>query len=352
MLRPLKYALAWGLMAAAGVMGLLCLPADGETGPGLAGKPTVQPIAHKSYVETVPGSTVKFDMVAIPGGTFVMGTPPGEAHRSADEGPQHPVSILPLWIGKCEVTWDEYDGFWRNNPGNKEEQREAEKKGIQKDIDAISRPTPPYDDETKGFGREQYPVLGISHHAAMEYCRWLSEKTGKIYRLPTEAEWEWACRAGTTTAYFFGDDPKPVGDYAWYAANSGETTHPVAQKKPNPWGLHDVYGNVVEWCLDHYRADFYATLSPDRPTLEPAFLPTGERFPDVVRGGSFADEPPRLRSGVRRPSDKSWIKLDPQRPKSIWWLTSADFVGFRLVRELEEADNLKSVRSRVKWESR
>jgi formylglycine-generating enzyme required for sulfatase activity len=303
-------------------------------------------------VETVPGSEVTFEMIAIPGSTFTMGSPPSEPGRSADEGPQHPVTIRPLWIGKYEVTWDEYDIFWRSNPGNKEQQRAAEKKGDQKGIDALSRPTPPYADETFGHGREKYPVLAITHHAAMEYCRWLSEKTGKRYRLPTEAEWEYAARAGTGTTYFFGDDPKALGDYAWYADNSEEASHPVGQKKPNPWGLYDVYGNVSEWCLDHYRKDFYATLPLDKPLVEPVCLPTPDRWSDVTRGGSWPDKAAALRSAARRPSDKTWIQLDPQRPQSIWWLTSADFVGFRLVRTVEEVEVLKGVRSKVKWESR
>jgi formylglycine-generating enzyme required for sulfatase activity len=346
----LRYVLAGLALGGLGI-GLVLLP-TGSTAGHADVRSTIQPATHKPYAETIPGSTVKFDMVAIPGGTFLMGTPDSEAHRSADEGPQHPVTILPFWMGKCEVTWDEYDFFWRDNPGQKDAQREAEAKGDQKEIDAISRPTPPYNDETKGYGREHFPVLAMTHHAAMEYCRWLSEKTGKTYRLPTEAEWEWACRAGTSTAYFFGDDPRLLGDYAWYAANSEESPHPVGQKKPNPWGLYDMYGNVAEWCLDHYRADFYASLPLHQASLEPACLPTGERFPDACRGGCWADEPPRLRSGARRSSDKSWIKLDPQRPKSIWWLTSADFIGFRLVRPVQEVDNLKSARSKVKWESR
>jgi formylglycine-generating enzyme required for sulfatase activity len=186
----------------------------------------------------------------------------------------------------------------------------------------------------------------------MQYCRWLSMKTGKTYRLPTEAEWEWAARAGTKTAYFFGDDPAKLGDYAWYAANSDDKTHKVGEKKPNPWGLHDIYGNVAEWCVDHYDKTYYGTFPTDKPTVGPVLLPTAKRWSHVVRGGSWAEEPPGCRSAVRRGSDKSWIMLDPNRPQSIWWLTSADFVGFRLVRPVEEQDNLKGLRSKVTRQSR
>ena len=148
----------------------------------------------------------------------------------------------------------------------------------------------------------------------MEYCRWLSAKTGKLYRLPTEAEWEYACRAGTTTAYSFGDDPAKLGDYAWYRRQRREDlAHKVGKKKPNPWGLHDMHGNVAEWCLDHYDKDFYSTFDRASPRWRPVDLPAELRItPHVARGGSWADEPDGLRSAARRGSDKSWIKHDPQ----------------------------------------
>jgi len=175
---------------------------------------------------------------------------------------------------------------------------------------------------------------------------------GWEYRLPTEAQWEYACHAGTTTAYFFGDDSRKLGDYAWDVSNSEEHTHKVGEKKPNPWGLYDMYGNVAEWCLDHYDKDAYSVFAKTRPALWPVVLPTEKRFPHVVRGGSWADEPAACRSAARRGSDKSWIKLDPQRPQSIWWLTSADFVGFRIVRPVEEQENLKGLYSKVTRESK
>jgi formylglycine-generating enzyme required for sulfatase activity len=303
---------------------------------------------HESYTETIPDSKVKFDMVAIPAGEFTMGSPAGEKGRGADEGPPHPITIKPFWMGKCEVTWDEFDLYWSTKPGQKED-KEPEKP---KNADAVTRPTPPYADETFDKGREGHPVISITHHAAMQYCRWLSLKTGKVYRLPTEAEWEYACRAGTKTAYSFGDDPKQLGDHAWYDANSEGTTHKVGTKKPNPWGLYDMHGNVAEWCLDHYQKDYYEKFPTDKLTLNPVLLPTEKRFPHVVRGGSWDDEDPaKLRSAARRGSELSWIKQDPQRPRSIWWLTDAQFVGFRIVRAVEEQENLKGVRSLVTRQS-
>jgi formylglycine-generating enzyme required for sulfatase activity len=347
MRRHLYHPLGWCLLLAGGLTLLTALTLGGHAEEAIPKPPKVDKLEHKGYIETLPGNTVKFEMVPIPGGSYKMGSPKDEKGRADDEGPQHPVALKPFWMGKCEVTWDEFDAYWKVNDEVKEG-----KVPEKKDADAITRPTPPYADETFGHGREGHPVLCITHHTAMEYCRWLSKVTGKAYRLPTEAEWEWACRAGTTTAYSFGDEPKNVGDYAWYAENAEEVTQEVGKKKPNPWGLYDMHGNLAEWCLDHYSADGYSKFPVDNLTLQPVVLPTADRFSHVARGGSWADKPEKLRSAARRGSDKKWIKLDPQRPQSIWWLTSAEFVGFRVVRAVEEQDNLKSIRSKVTRESK
>jgi formylglycine-generating enzyme required for sulfatase activity len=313
--------------------------------------PKIDKLQHKGYTEKIPSSEVSFEMVPIPGGTFLMGSPPAEKNRREDEGPQHPVTIRPFWMGKCEVTWDEWD-LYKKEAGveNKEagnlDPGENEKR-LKADPDAITGPTPPYADETFGHMREGHPVLGLSHHCCMEYCRWLSKKTGKVYRLPTEAEWEWACRAGTTTAYSWGDDPAKIDEYAWHKGNSDGTTKPVGKKKPNPWGLHDMHGNIAEWCLDHYKKDYYATFSLDKPALWPVLVPTAARWSHVCRGGSWADPAKECRSAARRGSDIKWIRQDPQRPRSIWWLTDAEFVGMRVVRAVVEQDNLKGLRSKI-----
>ncbi|MFO0928229.1 MAG: formylglycine-generating enzyme family protein [Gemmataceae bacterium] len=338
------------LVPAVALFGLAAAFLTGE--PAQADKAVKFPIVgdktHKSYVETIPESKVKFEMIAIPGGTYLMGSPASEKGRKDDEGPQHPVTVKGFWMAKCELTWDEFDTYWRGRPGKKED-KEPENP---KDADAVTRPTPAYADETFGLGREGNPLIAVSHHTAMQYCRWLTLKTGKLYRLPTEAEWEWAARAGTTSAYYFGDDPKALGEHAWYQPNAEDKPQPVGKKKPNPWGLHDMYGNVAEFCLDHYKADYYASFPTDRPTLQPVNRPTNARFSHVVRGGSWADEAPACRSAARVGSDKSWLKLDPQRPQSIWWLTSAEHIGFRIVRPIEEQENLKGVRSLITRESK
>lgn len=310
-----------------------------------AGAPEMKP-----YAEIIPGTQVSFEMVPIPRGTFTMGSPPNEAGRSPDEGPAHEVTIEPFWMGKTEVRWEEYDpfAFSRDIPsgGEKKAPATATVAGAT-GADAMTRPTPPYADETFGYAREGNPVISIPHHAAKEYCAWLSAKTGKNYRLPTEAEWEYACRAGTKTAYSFGDDPGGLGEYAWYRANSGEKPNAAGKKKPNPWGLHDMHGNVAEWVLDRYSKSFYARLAEKMPVVGPVLLPGEEEYPHVVRGGSWDDLPERLRSAARGFSTKEWNRRDPQNPQSIWWLTDALGVGFRVVRPLKEQDNLKGFRSRT-----
>jgi formylglycine-generating enzyme required for sulfatase activity len=305
---------------------------------------TMKQVKPASYTETIPGTQVKFDMVAIPGGKYRRGSPENETGRNADEGPMHEIDIKPFWMGKCEVTWDEYDLFafsldLKRDPGAKPQPDPK--------VDAITRPTPPYTDMTFGHGHDGNPAICMTHHAAVEYCRWLSARTGKTYRLPTEAEWEYACRAGTTTAYSFGDDPTKLGDYGWSAENADAKPRPVGKKKPNPWGLHDMHGNVAEWCLDHYGKETYAECLSKGLLLNPFQMPTEKRFSHVVRGGSWDDDPPALRSAARRGSIREWLRQDPQRPQSIWWLTEAEYVGLRVVRSVEEAENLKNLRSKV-----
>src|SRR5690606_32649713 len=158
--------------------------------------------------------------------------------------------------------------------------------------------------------------------------------TGHFFRLPTEAEWEYAARAGTSTAYSFGNDPADLDDFAWSERNSNFTSQPVGKKKPNAWGLHDMHGAVWEWTLDQYFPDRYATLQNSDPVIDPWAKPSKE-YPRVVRGGSWNDAPEDLRSASRRPSDPDWKMLDPQLPKSIWYHTNAPWIGFRVVRPAE-----------------
>lgn len=188
MKRVLRHPMTW-MVPILPLMLLCIVSASTAEDKKLPKLPKILPHDHKSYTVKLPKSKVSFDMVAIPGGAYLMGSPKSEKGRNEDEGPQHPVAVGPLWVGKCEVTWDEFDVYWQ---AVKDLQKKPKPK--KPDADAITGPTPPYADETFGHGREGHPVLCISHHTAMEYCRWLSKATGHYYRLPTEAEWEWACR--------------------------------------------------------------------------------------------------------------------------------------------------------------
>ncbi len=294
----------------------------------------------KAYTEVIPDTDAKFDMVPIHGGKFTMGSPEGEKDRNDDEGPQHEVAVEPFWMGKCEVTWDEYE-LWglsidvqRRELARKTSGKEPTERELL--VDAITQPTKPYSDMTFGMGKEDYPVICMTQLAARVYCKWLSAKTGRYYRLPTEAEWEYAARAGTDTAYSFGDDPEKLGDYAWHFENSDDGYHKVGQKKPNPWGLYDMHGNVSEWVLDQYIPDYYKQLA-GKATTCPLAVPTTE-YPRVTRGGCWDDDPEKLRSAVRTGSSEDWKMQDPQIPKSIWYTTEVYCPGFRIVRPLKTPD--------------
>lgn len=248
------------------------------------------PKSRQSYTETIPGTLVKFDMVALPGGTFQMADP-------TKGGAARLVTVKPFWIGKTELTWDVYDVYALG--------LDKPAKQSPKGADAVSRPSRPYGAPDRSFGHQGYAAISISYHAAQQFCRWLSAKTGKKYRLPTEAEWEYACRAGGPAQKLSGEALEKV---AWFWDNSDDKTHPVGQKAPNAWGLHDMLGNAAEWCQ-------------------------GLDGVPVVRGGSFQDRAERVHCGARARQTPDWQATDPQNPKSKWWLTDGAFVGFRIVRE-------------------
>lgn len=288
----------------------------------------------KVYVEPIPGSEASFGMLPIAAGTFSMGSPETEADRKKAEGPVHEVSVGAFWMGKCEVTWDEYHVFMFKRDIELRKTGDAETTPQDAWADAVSRPTPPYVPMNFEMGVEGYPAICMTQFAAMQYTKWLSLKTGRFYRLPTEAEWEYACRAGTTTAYSFGADTEAIDDYAWHFDNADDEYQPVGKKKPNPWGLHDMHGNVSEWVLDSYTKTGYSIDADGKLIANPLVWPS-ELYPRCVRGGSWDDDPDRLRSAARRGSSKGWKVQDPQLPKSIWYHTDARWLGFRVVRPLE-----------------
>ena len=260
-----------------------------------------------------------------------MGSSKSEVGHFGDEGPQHEVAVDAFWMGQFEITWDLYNLFVSRELDVYQVKKSLSSE-VQIDVDAVSGATTPYVEMSFGMGIEGYPAICMTQLAAVKFCEWLSAMTGHFYRLPTEAEWEYACRAGSTTSYSFGNTTENLGEYAWYASNSDDKYQLVGTKKPNAWGLYDMHGNVAEWTLDQYVPTSYRTRKElvKNPFQEPSKI-----YPKVVRGGSWMDAPKRLRSAARRPSTKKWKMRDPQIPKSKWWHTDAPFVGFRVVRPVK-----------------
>ena len=339
---------AWALVAAA-TIGCLVAANDGRANePGLAAK---QPESGRfvktdrgfmvPYTITIPGSDVRIEMQPCPGGKFRLGSPDAEAKRAADEGPIVEVEVAPFWIAAYETTWAEYKQYMSLNDVFNRIRNQKLRTIVEEDKPwIVTAPSKLYDTGfTYRMGElPKQPAVTMSHFAARQYTKWLSGVTGQVFRLPTEAEWEYACRAGTSTAYSFGDDPKQLGEYAWYFGNSKDKTHEVGQKKPNPWGLYDMHGNVGEWVLDEFTEAGYGWISPGPIKAADAVKWPTVVYPRVVRGGSWDEEPDRCRSAARRPShDDDWRAEDPNIPQSPWWFTSdpAQSVGFRIVRPLE-----------------
>jgi formylglycine-generating enzyme required for sulfatase activity len=270
-----------------------------------------------TYTVTVPNTTVTFTMVPVPAGEFAMGSSAADA--KPDEKPAHNVKLDAFWMQAHEVTWDMYLMFMFADQARETEHPDAV-------VDALSRPTAPFLEMSFGRGNNGFPAISMTQHAANKFAQWLSAKTGEFYRLPTEAEWEYACRAGAAA-----NAPPQLDEFAWYVKNSpappftSGTYHPVGTKKPNAWGLYDMLGNVMEWTLDQY-APYKAA-----PGVNP-WVRSIEPYPQAVRGGSWNDEATRVTCTARVASDLSWKKLDPQLPKSIWYMTNAQWLGFRLVR--------------------
>ena len=289
----------------------------------------------KPYTEIIEQTDATVDMLPIPGGKFLMGSPEDEADRKADEGPQHEVEILPFWMGKTEITWNSYD-VWASD-------LDVYRRGVLNlklsprdalsDVFQLSQPTKPYTDMTFGMGKRGFPAICMTQHSARTFCKWLSAKTGRYYRLPTEAEWEYACRAGTKTAYSFGDDPAMLEEYGWFKANIEDGYKKAGKKKPNPWGLYDMHGNVAEWVLDQYDEAGYEEVN--KVSKDPLAMPK-TLYPRTVRGGGWDKSAAECRSAAREGSTEDWIAQDPQSPVSIWYLTDALHVGFRVVRPLHE----------------
>lgn len=319
------------------------LPED----PPDAGTPVAAESAMKPYVQKIPGTSVSFEMIPAPAGEFLMGSPEGQLGRNDDEGPAHPVRLEAFWIGKYEVTWGEFE-LWADSVEQTERDEGMPASKPDQIADAITRPTRPHQEMSHQMGRQGCPAICMTQLAAKCYCKWLSAKTGHYYRLPTEAEWEYACRAGTTTAYSFGDNPDELDDYGWYFDNGEDRYHKVGSKKPNPWGLYDMHGNVSEWVLDGHSASYSAFEG--ETTLNPFVAPKSV-FGRVVRGGCWDDDPEGLRSTARKASHPDWNRDDPRQPQSIWYHTDMTCPGFRVVRPLRVPTVEESIAYEPSWEA-
>jgi formylglycine-generating enzyme required for sulfatase activity len=306
----------------------------------------------KNFTEQIPRTPVSFKMVAIPGGKFMMGSPDSEPFRKKEEGPAREVEISSFFMAEIEVSWDEYLAFYVQTAA---EGRTTDTEGIRKasvkSTDAISGATPPYGQPDQGWGLGKRPAISFSFHAAETYCKWLTSVTGKKYRLPTEAEWEYACRAGSKDPYFFPGDPTKfqksglrarlskndtavINTYVIFKGNSPTKTQPPDRVKPNPFGLKNMTGNVAEFCSDWYSADILSQY-PQGLIRDPKGPEEGTEH--VLRGGSFSTTADGLRSAARDfTKTESWLKTDPQMPKSIWWYSDCFNVGFRVVCEFDE----------------
>ncbi len=303
-----------------------------------------------NFTEYIPGSAVSFEMVAIPGGTFRMGSPEDESFRKQDEGPVREVEISQFFMAKIEVSWDEYMAFFKQT-GAQGKTTDSYLQKSSLDVDAISGPTPPYGAPDQGWGRGDMPAMSMTHHAAEVYCKWLSKITGKTYRLPTEAEWEYAARGGTSSPYFFEGDPKRyvdkglrnrlfgidttvINSYIIYAENSGSRTAGPDASLENPFGLINMLGNVLEHCSDWYAENTYSQF-PGGIEKDPTGPASGKEH--VVRGGSYRNGAEMVRSASRDfTKSDAWLKTDPQIPKSVWWYSDCFYVGFRVVCEYNE----------------
>ncbi len=308
--------------------------------------------AFVNYTEQIPGTPISFNMIAIDGGSFMMGSPENEPLRNPDESPRHQVEVNSFFMAEVETTWDQYWAFYAEtmSEGRTPPETVYQNNLNAMGVDAISGPTPPFGYPDQGWGQGDRPAITMTHYAAETFCQWLSAKTGKKYRLPTEAEWEYAARGGTETAYFFPGSPrnfsdqgfmknifKPktdgIVDYVIYDKNSGGRTQPPTEVMPNPYGLKNMLGNVMEYTADRYDPDAYGKRTG--VTRNP-LVTEGDEW--VVRGGLYSSDAADVRSASRNHTrHDAWMKTDPQQPKSIWWYSDVKGIGFRVVCEPDSA---------------
>ena len=340
-------------------LALTVLPALVQAGevPGLVqDKPASGPFVETDkgfmvpYAATIPGTEVTFEMIPVPGGEFLLGSPETEPGRKADEGPQVLVQTRPFWMQKNEIRWAEYKEYMGlYNVFKKFEDGKIRLVTEENKPDVITAPTELYEPTfTFEFGEHpELPAVSMTLYAARQYTKWMSAVTGQQYRVPTEAEWQYAARGGAKTAYSFGNDPAQLKEYAWFAETSMEKgPRKVGQGKPNAYGLCDMHGNVAEWVQDEYHADGYAGLKDMCAAAKGQPLNVFDVLGKpavhdsrVVCGGSWQDPAEGCRSAARIGSNYSqWKDTDPNLPKSPWWMTDDPCrgIGFRMLRSIDE----------------
>ena len=339
----LKHPLPWFIFSLGSAWALIddAVWRPGGTGGGLAGHGDWRTKRTPKRSRVRPSNST---WSPSPAARSRWAVPPTSQAASADEGPQHPVKIGPFWMGKTEVTWDEYDLYWKQEEEAKREKLSPEDKAA----DAVTRPTPPYADETFGHGRGK--PRGAVHHAPRRHgVLPLAVSQDRQDLSPADRG-----RVGIRLPRRHQDGlllrrrPQAAGRLRLVRRQlRGHDSQGRPRRSPIPGGCTTCTATWRSGAWITTRRTIYSTFPLDKPTLEPVSLPTANRFPNVARGGSWADKPALCRSAARRGSDKSWIKRDPQRPQSIWWLTDADFVGFRIMRPVEEQANLKGLQSKV-----
>lgn len=303
--------------------------------------------------ESIPGESESIELIPVPGGTFMMGA--GESENG------HSVQVDSFWISKYEITWNQYNLFANESVENIRRELYQVFYGVDIEADAISSPTltedvlellreadipadvistpsPAYGDLTLGMGADGYPAINMTHYAAVMFTKWLTVKTGEFYRLPTEAEWEYACRAGESEAY---KPPDNFDNYALHRGNSNRSYDKVDSKEPNALGIYNMLGNVAEWTIDQYHEDYFDRLEGD-PAINPLFIPD-ELYPRAARGGAYTDSAEAASCLNRRASSPRWKMNDPQLPKSLWWHTNAPFIGFRIVKPKNQPDSVEEM---------
>ena len=306
--------------------------------------------SFENFNEKIPGTPISFNMMAIPGGTFQMGSPKSEDFHRADEAPVHNVTVSPFFMAEVETTWNQFWAFYAStmSEGRTPPETTYARNLEAMDVDGISGPTPPFGFPDQGWGGNNRPAITMTHYAAETFCQWLSQKTGKKYRLPTEAEWEYAARGNTETPYFFPGKPKDFSDlgfwrkffpaktdnitaYVIYEKNSYNRSQEPDMVEANPFGLKNMLGNVMEYTADRYDAEAYSKRADG---AKDPIVTQGEEW--VIRGGNYASDASEVRSATRSHTNHDeWMKTDPQQPKSIWWYSDYKGIGFRVVCEAD-----------------